>query len=180
MSCSQTLTSIVNDCAKSMGGLRVVYAANYDDVTSVEFDGGKISKINMADSAKFKKFEFRKNTASMTSTMNVDVTNGNSFSTDVALSFLRQETKKRMAISALAIGDLVLIVEDANGLYWYLGKDFPVTASAGGAETGTAYTDGNRYTITLQDISYELPFEVKTSGETTGDNNYVDIKSITE
>lgn len=180
MACSQTLTSIINDCSRSVGGLRVVYAANYDDVASIEVSDNKISKINMASSAKFKKFEFRKNTASMTSTLNVDATNGNSVSTDVSLSFLKQETQKRIAISALAMGDLVMIVQDANGLYWFLGKDFPVTASAGGAESGTAYTDGNRYTITLQDISYDFPFEVKTSGDTTGDNDYVDITSITE
>lgn len=180
MACSQTLTSIVNDCSRSIGGLRVVYAANYDDVASIEVADGKITKITMADGQKFKKFEFRKNTASMTSTLNVDANNGNSISTDVSLSFLKQETQKRIAISALAMGDLVMIVLDANGIYWYLGKDYPVTASAGGAESGTAFTDANRYTVTLQDISYDFPFEIKTSRDTTGDSDYVDITSITE
>lgn len=180
MTCSQTLISIANDCAKSLGGLRVVYIANYDDIQSLEVSDGKITGISMVGGAKFKKFEFRKNTASMTSTFNVDATNGTSVSTDVSLSFLKQETQKRLAVNALAIGDLVMIVMDANGLCWYLGKDFPVNASAGGAESGTAYTDSNRYTITLQDTSLELPFEVKTSGDTTGDNDYVKLSEIVE
>lgn len=180
MACSQTLTSIVNDCSRSIGGLRVVYAANYDDIASIEVADGKIVKITMADGQKFKKFEFRKNTASMTSTLNVDTTNGNTITTDVSLSFLKQETQKRIAISALSMGELVVIVHDANGVFWYLGKDYPVTASAGGAESGTAFTDANRYTVTLQDVSYDFPYEVKTSGDTTGDTDFVDIASITE
>ena len=71
-----------------------------------------------------------------------------------------------------------MMVQDANGRYWFLGKDMPVMASAGGAESGTAYTDGNRYTITLQDNSKDYPFEIKTSPATEGDTDYVNIKSI--
>ena len=99
-------------------------------------------------------------------------------STDVVLSFLKQDTNKRLEISALSIGELVVIVQDANGRHWYLGKDMPVMASAGGAESGTAYTDGNRYTITLQDNSKDYPYEVKTTPSTEGDNVYVDLSTI--
>ena len=186
MACSQILTSISNDCAKSMGGLKVVYAANYDDVVSIGVEDGKITSITMktigsgTTTAKFKKFEFRRNTASMTSTLNVDAANGNSINTDVSLSFLKQETAKRLAISALALGELVLLVVDANGLTWYLGREMPVSASAGGAESGTAFTDGNKYTITLQDVSSDFPYEVKTAPETTEDTDYVDISEIVD
>lgn len=180
MGCSQLLAGISNDCSRSIGGLKVVYIANYDDIKSVTDKDGKIVKIEMEDSKKFFKFEFRRNTASMTSTLNVDATNGNSVSTDVELSFIRQETAKRLAISALSVGEVAMIVQDANGLYWLLGKDMPVTASAGGAESGTAYTDGNRYTITLQDISVDYPYEVKVEADTTGDSEYVNLAEITE
>ena len=61
---------------------------------------------------------------------------------------------------------------------WYLGKDMPVMASAGGAESGTAYTDGNRYTITLQDNSMDYPYEVKTAPSSGSDTNYVNLDSI--
>lgn len=180
MSCIQTLNGIQVDCEPSMGGLRVVYIANYADVASYEINDGQITTITMADSKKFKTYAFRRNTANMTSTLAVDPTNGASVSTDVVLSFLKQDTQKRIEISALSIGELVMIVEDANGRFWFLGKDMPVMASAGGAESGTAYTDGNRYTITLQDNSKDYPFEVKTGPATSGDTQYVDIDSITE
>lgn len=172
MSCTQILNGISVDCEPSMGGLRVVYIANHTDVTDFKVEDGKIISITMATDKKFKTYSFRRNTASMTSTLSVDPANGASVSTDVSLSFLKQDTLKRIEISALSIGELAMIVQDANGRYWFLGKDMPVMASAGGAESGTAYTDGNRYTITLQDNSKDYPYEI--------DTDQVDIDSIVE
>ena len=178
MSCTQILNGIQVDCEPSMGGLKVVYIANSSDVTDFEVTEGQITSITMASGKTFKTYSFRRNTASMTSTLSVDPANGTSVATDVALSFLKQDTQKRIEISALSIGELVLIVQDANGRYWFLGKDMPVMASAGGAESGTAYTDGNRYTITLQDNSKDYPYEVKTTPASEGDTDFVNISSI--
>lgn len=178
MACIQTLNGIAVDCEPSMGGLKVVYITNYADVTDFEVTDGQITSITMASGQTFKKYEFRRNTASMTSTLAVDAANGSSVSTDVVLSFLKQDTQKRIEISALSIGELIMLVTDANGRTWMLGKDMPVMASAGGAETGTAYTDGNKYNITLQDNSKDYPYEVKTSPATEGDTDYVNIDTI--
>jgi hypothetical protein len=161
-----------------MGGLRVVYIANHSDVTDFEVTDGQITAITMASGKTFKTYSFRRNTASMTSTLSVDPANGTSVATDVALSFLKQDTQKRLEISALSIGELVMLVTDANGRTWFLGKDMPVMASAGGAESGTAYTDGNKYTLTLQDNSKDYPYEVKTAPASEGDTNYVNIENI--
>jgi hypothetical protein len=65
-----------------------------------------------------------------------------------------------VAISALAQGELCAIVKDANGLYWFLGNEEPLILSAGDGLTGTARGDRNGYSITLQDVSTELPVEV--------------------
>lgn len=145
-----------------MGGIAEVYIANFDDVSTVTATDEKISAITMAASAKFKKYAFRKGTGSFTSTLNVDAANGISYvSTDIVLQFNRMETTKRVEMAALAVNELVVIVKDANGLYWYFGKDEPVTASAGDGATGTARGDANRYTITLQDNAKTFPMEVK-------------------
>lgn len=179
MSCTQILNGITVDCEPSMGGLKVVYIANHSDITDFSVsEGGQITSITMASGKTFKTYSFRRNTASMTSTLAVDAANGSSVSTDVVLSFLKQDTQKRIEISALSIGELALIVEDANGRYWFLGKDMPVMASAGTGETGTAYTDGNKYTITLQDNSKDYPYEIKTTPASSGDTDYVNINTI--
>ena len=147
-----------------MGGILEVLLANRDDVASVQAETGKISGITMEASAKFKKYTFARNTGSMTSTYTIDQASGVKYvTTDLVLQFNRMETTKRVEITALSVNDLVAIVKDANGVYWYLGFDEPVNASAGDGQTGTARGDANRYSITLQDISKEMPMEVDAS-----------------
>ena len=167
MACNVNIAGLCRDCETSKGGIVEVYAANYADVTvapSAITSGGVITAITVADSASFYKYQFRKGTGSMTSTLNVDAANGvNYVSTELVLQFTKMETRKRIEMSALAVGELVFIVKDANGKYWYLGKDEPVNASASDAQTGTARGDANRYTITLQDNSLEMPYEVDSS-----------------
>ena len=164
--CNQTLNGITLDCSHSLGGIKTVYIANYGDVESVSADtsSGKIVSVTMAASAKFKPYQFRKQTGSMTSTLTVDETAGvNYVSTELSLVFTKMETAKRLELSALSIGQLAVIVEDSNGTFWYLGKDDYVSATAGGAQTGTAKGDGNNYTLTLRDESDTYPFEIDKS-----------------
>ena len=163
MSCSQVLNGIAADCQTNVGGVREVYIANYSDVSAIEVDDSSnmIKTITMADTAKFKKYAFKKNTSSMTSTLNVDPANGVNFvQTDLSLVFAKQETAKRMEIAKLSLGELRVIVLDANGKYWFLGQEEFVSATAGTAETGVNRTDGNKYTITLTDYSSSYPYEV--------------------
>ena len=161
MPCTQTLSGLVKDCAANMGGIVEVLIANHADVSSVAVSDGMIGTITMAQSAKFKRYNFAKNTGSLTSTYTLDPASGVKYvTTDLLLQFNRMETSKRVEITALALGDLAVICKDANGKYWYLGKDEPVNASAGDGQTGTARSDANRYTITLEDNSLEMPFEV--------------------
>ena len=164
MACNQTLSGLVKDCSPSMGGITEVLLANREDVSAVTADTGKVTEITMASSAKFKRYTFARNTGSMTSTYTIDQASGVKYvTTDLLLQFNRMETAKRVEISALAVNDLVAIVKDANGIYWYLGYDEPVNASAGDGQTGTARGDANRYTITLQDNSKEMPMEVDST-----------------
>ena len=166
MSCSQVLNGIAADCQTNVGGVREVYIANYGDVSAVTLDetSNMIKTITMADTAKFKKYAFKKNTSSMTSTLNVDPANGINFvQTDLSLVFAKQETVKRMEIAKLSLGELRVIVLDANGKYWFLGKEEFVSATSGTAETGTNRQDGNRYSIVLTDYSSSYPYEVDPS-----------------
>lgn len=161
MACLQTLSGILKDCTPNIGGIKRVLLANHEDVSAVTLTEEQISAITMANSATFKQYHFKPGTGSMTSNLNKSVENGTSFwVTDLVLSFTKQETTKRIEINALAVGELVAIVEDMNGKYWYLGYDEPVMATASDAPTGTARADKNGYNITLQDNAKQIPYEV--------------------
>ena len=161
MPCSQTLSGITRDCSPSLGGIVEVYIANFADVTAKTITSDKITAITMASSAKFRKYEFRRNTGSLSSTYQINAENGSTFvQSDLVLVFNRMETSKRVEIVALAQGELCAIVKDANGVYWYLGDEEPLVASAGDGLTGTQRSDRNGYSVTLQDVSSALPIEV--------------------
>ncbi len=192
MACSTLTTGISFDpCAKSIGGISKVYLANADDVNVGGFtydEDERITAITFVEDEhgqpayehKFFAFSLRKNTGSMTSTLNVDDNNGSSISTDVVMNWREMEYEKRKAMNAFLQGEFVAIVKDANGHYWFLGKNLPVSASGGTGETGTAYSDANRYEITLNDVSNEWPHEVKFGPDDEGDTDFINGQSIME
>lgn len=176
MACTQTLGGIILDCETSVGGIKEVYIAHYEDVEgkltvgstitvddeTVTLPGDMITAIDAA--GKFKRYQFRKQTGSMTSTLNVDEVAGiNYVSTELSLVFTKMETKKRVEIAAMAVGQLAVIVKDGNNKFWFLGFDDYVSSTAGSGNTGTAKGDSNNYSITLKDESDSYPYEVHPS-----------------
>ena len=163
MACLITIAGITLDCESSLGGIKQVWITQYDNVKSVTVDNEtkQISAITLEADAKWYNYQFRKGTGSLTSTLNVDETAGTNYvSNELALVFTKMETKKRIEIAALSIGQLVVVVEDSNGKYWFLGKDDYVSASAGTGVTGTAKGDQNAYTLTLATDSESYPYEL--------------------
>lgn len=163
MACLITIAGITLDCESSLGGIKQVWITRYDNVKNVTVDDetNQISAITLEADAKWYNYQFRKGTGSLTSTLNVDETAGTNYvSNELALVFTKMETKKRIEIAALSIGQLVVVVEDSNGKYWFLGKDDYVSASAGTGVTGTAKGDQNAYTLTLATDSESYPYEL--------------------
>lgn len=130
----------------------------------------------------FYEFLFRRNTASYTSTVAPDVAIGNSFTTtEVTLQFSKAEAKKRMIIQSLINAGAVVILEDMYGQFIYLGKDREVVVTNGVMQSGTAETDLNGFTLTLQDVSLELPHFICSApvkDETDYRNHYVDVELL--
>lgn len=168
----RTLQPITNDsCSGNQGGIRTtVWIGELSDITITDtwhdseaedyITAISVAKKQGVTTAAVKEFQFRKQISGLTSEMTVDDPNGIFFVTsNLELVFAKQEAEKRMAMMSLFLnGNMFAIVQDQNGNYHFLGHDNPVTATAGGAQTGVASTDANQYTITLSDISNELPF----------------------
>ena len=181
--CTQTLGGISLDCTTSQGGIKSVWIADYSSVVpsvakvkpdEVEYNGNieeykKVTGFTYTETGAtfddtFKKYEFRRGTASLTETHTADETTGNNFVTaELSLVFTKKDTAKRVEMAALSVGQLAVIVLDSNGKYWYMGIDDYVSASAGGSESGTAKSDRNAYTITLKTESNSYCYEVDPS-----------------
>ena len=173
LACSSISLAGTNlDCSPSIGGIKTVYLAKYSDIASVTVSSadatkGKITAITLETGGRWYEYQFRKNTGSLTSTLNVDDASGAVYVTnELALVFSKMETAKRLEMSALSLGQLAAVVEDSNGCFWYLGLDDYVSASAGTGETGTAKGDRNAYTLTLSTDSLDWPLELSSEAVT--------------
>lgn len=174
MAC-RSLRNITKDsCLSNKGGLFTkVWLTNRSYLTFTADEEGSDSDasndgivtlgwVDPHTSADMHSLAYRKQSSGLTSEGTFDDANGVSFFTNnLALVFARQDVQKRLAIQALALQeDLAVIVADSNHEIYFLGYDDSVTTTAAGAQTGTAATDANQYTITLTDISNELPYMV--------------------
>lgn len=165
--CTTSLKAIAYDCLPSKGGITDAWVTNFAEglftVSSAETDGD-LSVTAIDTGATWYHLRFRRNTGSATSTLNVDDASGlNYVGTDLVLQFARQDTPKRTAVAALALGGVAAVYKDANGKYWALGDEAPMYATAGAGQTGTAVSDGNNYSITLHDDHSTFPYEVAKS-----------------
>lgn len=158
MACSAILKGLCADCLPSIGGIKKLYIANFVD-NAYTVSNGEVTAIS--ENVEWYEYFIRKNTGSFTSTLNVDAANGTNYvSTEISVVFNKMETVKRIEMAALALADMLVVVEDENGIKWAFGADRPVTCTAGGGETGTAKSDANHYTLTLTDESDSYPFAI--------------------
>lgn len=168
MACTATLNGFGNSCETSKGGVKAIWIAPYKEgiATLKNSSSSEVGKVSIAqeDIAKFKVFYIKQNTTSFTSTLTTDPANGvNYVSTVISIVFTKMNTTKRIEMSALAVNDVNIIVQDANNSYWFLGLDEAVTATNATGETGTAKTDGNKYTIEFTDESESFPYELNSA-----------------
>ena len=166
MACNVTLMGIALDCGTNLSGIKAIYLANDASVGNVTVSEEQITAID-ASAGTFYEYIPAKNTGSLTKTLTKDESTGVMYYTnEVVAQFNKMETKKRTELSNIDRGQFKAIVLDSNGKYWFLGYDNYVSASAVTGQTGAGLDDGNFYTLTLTDISAELPYEVKSDALT--------------
>lgn len=173
MGCKTIKSFTYDSCQPNIGGIKNLWLADYvEEGAIIEFGEGEDrtklvdgSVKSFAEGIKWQKYPMRKNTCSMTSTLNNSTDGASYVTTELAMVFSKMETAKRVAIQALAIGECMAVVEDSNGEMWFLGADAPLTATAGAGETGTAKADANRYTLTLTDESLGFPYSLDESAK---------------
>lgn len=166
MSC-EALEGIVKSCDNNSGGIYKVWINQQDNIDSYTLNPTltwTIDSITLVDPNDiYTEFEIRRNTGSYTEEAAIDLVNGSSYYTQtITLMFHRRDQSKSQAIKVLGAGQqyLNVIVQDANGKYWY----FPYMQLTGAAEgSGTARADGSKYSVTLTAENEFLAYEVTES-----------------
>lgn len=146
-----TTASICKGCRDTVGGIKGAYvvAGCITGVTTNQ--DGLITAINGSSGSVFS-YKVEKNTSNFIETITPSLENGTVvYQQDLTLVFFKLQQATRNQIRLLAQNtDLKIIVETNDGTLFLLGEEFGMSLSAGTAETGTAFTDRNGYSITLQ------------------------------
>jgi len=165
MAC-EALEGIVKSCDNNSGGIYKVWINQQDEIDQISLDNTltwTIDSITLVTPTLFTEFEIRRNTGSYTEEAAIDLVNGSSYYTKtITLMFHRRDQSKSQAIKVLGAGQqyLAVIIQDANGKYWY----FPYMQLTGAAEgSGTARADGSKYSVTLTSEEEYLSYEVLES-----------------
>lgn len=161
-----TIKGIINDCNPNLAGIQEVWLGYYGDF-DVEVSGKSVTSITAATGAntgKFEHYSFARQTGSLTSTLTKDETTGTRYYTnEISLQFTKMEAAKHLEVEALAAEQLVGIVHDNNDKYWFVGYDSYLSSTEQTAQTGVSSDELNGYTLTMNQVSAFLPFELQKS-----------------
>lgn len=157
-----TIKGIPSSCEPNLAGIAEAYLGYYGDFTiSVDLSAHTVTGFTAETGKKLYKYEFAKQTGSLTSTLTKDEANGTRYYTNaVALQFTKLEASKHLEVQALAAEKLIGIIKDNNGKYWLVGYDSYLSAAETTAQTGQSYDDLNGYNVTMNQMSAYLPFEI--------------------
>jgi hypothetical protein len=162
MACSSITTARGLGCVKSIGGIKGVYLASFDDVNSFAVDGdGKITGFTMASSKKFYQYLTVQETSSAGFAPTANVQNQSLyFNETLTLALHKYDATLRNQIIAMASNTLVAVVETQSGVFYYLGERSGLDINGGEGSTGTAAADRNGVSLTFQGINANPPREV--------------------
>lgn len=168
MSCNLS-SGISLDCRTNLGGIASVYIGSttgYDitllgesagSITGFSFGSGATIVDSVADLTVAPMYEFQqpRQAANLTETGTFDEANGVAFyETSLTIVINKLQASHLEALDILGQNTkLAVVVKDNNGNYFTVGNETGAIVSASTADTGTAFADGNRITITLQGFS---------------------------
>lgn len=157
MACLQTISGLSIGCEGSLGGLKRILIAQWEDGIFSVGEGGTVSGVSSGST--WYEYGFRKGQASFAVEQTKDDANGvNYYTTTIDITFTRMDAAKRAEVQALTLGDFAVIAVDANGVAHCLGADQPVTSNGGSvAQSGAAQGDGNWYAVHMTDDAQALP-----------------------
>lgn len=151
-------------CDNNVGGIRKLWLKELSKVTAViGSPSNKISTLTVDDASKFYEFEFTKNSSTYVEDSTTAFETGTELTTQtITLVLNRREQAKRDTILLLGkFKNLVAIIQDSNGLYWYFGESEGINLTNKTGGPGTAKTDRNGYTITFVGSEPEEAREVE-------------------
>lgn len=178
-------------CAKSIGGIKRVWWANFEDIAIVYdwddvpnfneyFNPNVISGLYFYQNARFYELVTKPDKVTITENITVDESVGNDTTTTeivIKQSDILSEATEQLKKSANS--EYVFMFEDMQGRYFIYGLDKPVKLSSATVESGNVIGDFNGGTFTFTCEGVLSRFWTKYEAE-NGDftNKYINVKKL--
>ena len=146
MACSLTQGHTPKTC-KSSGGTKSFLIAEFDAVTSVTKTAGVVTTITKAMGKYFWRYKQKAEVAMWKQTGTGDAKVGTvAYDVEATIEMLGLDQVSQTELGLLISNTVVIIAEDNDGSYWFLGEDFGLDLATDGLESGTAIGDfrGNK------------------------------------
>ena len=154
MSCDIT-NGRVEECKDSVSGLKAIYFANFDDLSTDEIDysdtnADVIDGWHPAAQLSLFKYELKSNENSFTTAVQTSRDNGTTFfEQTLSISLKKQDQAMHKNIKLLAFGRPRIIVQSMTDQFFLMGLAQGCDTTAGEISSGAALGDFNGYKLTF-------------------------------
>jgi hypothetical protein len=146
MACSLTQGHTPKTC-KTSAGTKSFLIAEYESVTAITKTAGVITTITKASGKRFFRYKQKAEVANWKQTGTGDPKVGTiAYDVEATVEMLGLDQTSQTELDLLMANTVVMIAEDNDGTFWYLGEDFGMDLATDGLESGTAIGDfrGNK------------------------------------
>jgi hypothetical protein len=165
MACTALTKGRGLDCNRISGGIKYIYFAVYDQVTSIPTASGAITDLEMGSNMLYR-YTMPLGVASLTDTITGSRENGTIFYTPTVNIILNRLTKEDQNEIKLLGQTKVIIFAQLNQTVTATGHDVIVCLgsvngmelNAGTMDSGAAFGDRNGYTLTFDGLEHQ-PFQ---------------------
>ena len=165
MACTALTKGRGLDCNRISGGIKFIYFAVYDQVTSIPTANGEITDLEMGSNSLYR-YTMPLGVASLTDTITGSRENGTIFYTPTVNIILNRLTKEDQNQVKLLGATKTIIFAQLNQTVTATGHDAIVCLgsvngmelNAGTMDSGAAFGDRNGYTLTFDGLEQE-PFQ---------------------
>ena len=165
MACTALTKGRGLDCNRISGGIKFIYFAVYDQVTSIPTANGEITDLEMGSNSLYR-YTMPLGVASLTDTITGSRENGTIFYTPTVNIILNRLTKEDQNQVKLLGATKVIIFAQLNKTVTATGHDVIVCLgsvngmelNAGTMDSGAAFGDRNGYTLTFDGLEQQ-PFQ---------------------
>lgn len=137
-------------CKDAVGGIDAVYFVNYNDYTSITYDGVNTDVIDsVAGVSSLYKYEL-KGTNSFEQVVNSSRENGTTFvEQTLTMTLKKQDATTHKSVKLLAYGRPHVIIRNRNNQFFFAGLEHGMELTTANVSNGTAMGDLNGYTLTF-------------------------------